>query len=198
MQKLIKLNPEHYIIVDDSKINNGDVHFDFDKNEIDIWEGNLHSNRFKCKKITHSTQPLDTIILKNRDHSQSVGHYYGDGGQLSLQEVKELIGEVDMEKNLLLEIDDLLAHLEDFTHGKDGDDITEMRYKINQALEDNKEKKYTEEDLITFGIRVTSEAFSIIDGKGYVDMKKFDKILQSFQPKTSWEVEIVDGKLKLI
>jgi len=44
--------------------------------------------------------------------------------------------------------------------------------------------KYTEEDMITFGIRVTSEAFSIVDGKGYVDMQKFDKILQSLsQPK---------------
>ena len=98
MQKLIKLNPEHYIIVDDSKINNGDVHFDFDKNEIDIWEGNLHSNRFKCKKITHSTQPLESM-----NHGNYSSNVYLDIEKLSLQEVKELIGEVDVEKNMWYE-----------------------------------------------------------------------------------------------
>lgn len=37
-------------------------------------------------------------------------------------------------KELLQEIDELLAHLEDFTHGKDGKAITEMRYKIQDHL----------------------------------------------------------------
>ena len=37
-------------------------------------------------------------------------------------------------KKLLNEIDELLCHLENFTHGKDGNDITEMRYKIREAL----------------------------------------------------------------
>ncbi len=37
-------------------------------------------------------------------------------------------------KELLNEIDDLLCHLENFIHGKDGNDITEMRYKIIEAL----------------------------------------------------------------
>ncbi len=34
---------------------------------------------------------------------------------------------------LLTEIDDLLSRLEDYTHGKDGDDITKMRGKIIEA-----------------------------------------------------------------
>lgn len=38
-----------------------------------------------------------------------------------------------MEK-LLEEIDDLLARFEDFTHGKDGDDITKMRKKIRDSI----------------------------------------------------------------
>lgn len=33
-------------------------------------------------------------------------------------------------KELLTEIDELLAHLEDFTHGQDGEDITRLRHKI--------------------------------------------------------------------
>lgn len=37
-------------------------------------------------------------------------------------------------KELLNEIDELLTHLENYVHGKDGNDITEMRYKIRQAL----------------------------------------------------------------
>lgn len=38
-------------------------------------------------------------------------------------------------KKLLYEIDDLLAHLEDFTHRKDGEDITKMRAKISLACD---------------------------------------------------------------
>lgn len=37
-------------------------------------------------------------------------------------------------ETLLTEIDELLAHLEDFTHGKDGVDITKMRYRIAVEL----------------------------------------------------------------
>jgi hypothetical protein len=37
-------------------------------------------------------------------------------------------------KKLLEEIDDLLTRLENYINGKDGDDITEMRYKIREAL----------------------------------------------------------------
>jgi len=37
-------------------------------------------------------------------------------------------------KSLLNDIDELLCHLEDFTHGKDGDDITKMRKRIIDFL----------------------------------------------------------------
>lgn len=37
-------------------------------------------------------------------------------------------------EELLNEIDELLAHFEDFTHGKDGEDITKMRGRIALAL----------------------------------------------------------------
>jgi len=57
----------------------------------------------------------------------------------------------------------------------------------NQALEDNKEKKYTEEDL--------RKAF--FNGGNMKEIEEFNSFIQSLQPKTEWEVEIVDGKLKL-
>ncbi|MEK6829117.1 MAG: hypothetical protein AABY15_03240 [Nanoarchaeota archaeon] len=37
-------------------------------------------------------------------------------------------------KVLLEDIDDLFAHFEDFTHGKDGEDITRIRKRIAMSL----------------------------------------------------------------
>lgn len=36
---------------------------------------------------------------------------------------------------LLFDIDELLARLEDYTHGSDGEDITRMRRRINDKLD---------------------------------------------------------------
>lgn len=38
----------------------------------------------------------------------------------------------EKEKELINDIDDLLARFEDFTHGKDGDEITQIRKRISQ------------------------------------------------------------------
>ena len=132
--KLIKINTDHYIIVDDSEIKKGDWTYHHVKG---IYEARVDGAYTNQKKITHSTQPLNTIILKNRNHSQSVGHYYGDGGQLSLQEVKELIGEVDVEKKAELYVWGGVYLTEQEKQQ------TEIAYMTgyNQALEDNKEKK---------------------------------------------------------
>jgi hypothetical protein len=93
--ELIKIDTDHFVVVDDSEIKG------YDWSRFDYSDFSEMPN-----VITHSTQPLDTIILKNRDHSQSVGHYYGNGGQLSLQEVKKLIGEVDNKTSWQVEIVD--------------------------------------------------------------------------------------------
>lgn len=39
-------------------------------------------------------------------------------------------------KIILNEVDELLARLEDYTHGEDGDDITDMRSKISKTLKE--------------------------------------------------------------
>ena len=182
---LKKLTNDHYIIVDDSKINNGDVHFDFDKNEIDIWEGNLHSNRFKCKKITHSTQPLESM-----NHGNYSSNVYLDIEKLSLQEVKELIGEVDVEKNMWYERNVKNPYPSDSPSHTGFKKGFELGY--NQALEDNKDKKYTEEDL--------RKMFDMSEGLSSfndTDDNKFKYALKHIQPKTEWEVEFIDEKLKL-
>jgi len=175
--KLIKLSEEHYIIVDDSEIKEGDwIGFPNLKKFVPVQYlgGDLTGGE---KKITHSTQPLE---------------WFG-GEIIFLSEVKELLGVVDVEKKARNWSTRQTTRSTDYWRSM----VSTYVEAYNECLEDNKEKKYTEEDLITFGIRVTSEAFSIIDGKGYVDMKKFDKILQCIQPKTEWEVEFIDEKLKL-
>lgn len=178
--KLIKLNTDHYIIIDDSEINNGDVHFDFDKNEIDIWEGNLHSNRFKCKKITHSTRP------------ESLGMGWMQSVlPLLLSEVKELIGKVDVEKKAEKFIGCEYKDIED--------NIDQIGYDsfirgYNQALEDNKDRKYTIDDMIKCWKYASIDQHQVFGdqiGDHYISF------IKSLQPKQEWEVEFVDGKLKL-
>jgi hypothetical protein len=79
--KLIKLSAIHYIIVDDSEIKEGDWMFNYSgvkyneqvvsqctKNAAINWQQNMHINnetksiRDCIKKITHSTQPLESYI----------------------------------------------------------------------------------------------------------------------------------------
>lgn len=48
------------------------------------------------------------------------------------KELFESISKEPTEKELLNDIDDLLARFEDFTHGKDGDEITQLRKRISQ------------------------------------------------------------------
>ena len=84
--KLIKLNEEHYIIVDNSEIKEGDFMYDID-GDIGIaigkdksqWEGNT--------KITHSTKPLEDIIVHNKYNVKG----WGNIKPLSLSEVRELV-----------------------------------------------------------------------------------------------------------
>ena len=69
-----------------------------------------------------------------------------------------------------------------------------------QCQEDMADKKYTEEDLIKY-IREYSHLLldSIMD-KNLPTPEKLplvETFIKNTQPKTEWEVEIVDGKLKL-
>jgi len=170
--KLIKINTDHYIIVDDSEIKEGDWTYHHVKG---IYEARVDGAYTNQKKITHSTIPKGMMVIEGIK-------------RLSLQEVKELIGVVDVEKNMWYERNvqnpyssDSLLHT-GFNKG------FELGY--NQALEDNKDKKYTEEDIYKAyraGMQFVGE-----------DKGSLGEFIQSLQPKTEWEVEIVDGKLKLM
>ena len=169
--KLIKLKHDHFVIVDDSEIKEGDFVYDSKDKVIRFVKRYLKDDWIK--KITHSTQPL----YKNDFWAIQ---------ELKLSEVKELIGEVDVEKKA----DDIIPNLLHKKYVKTG-----FIAGYNQALEDNKKRKYTEEDLrMAYKEGAKSQRFNAyLDGSE----KTIDETIQSLQLKTEWEVEIVDGKLKL-
>ena len=97
--KLIKINTDHYVLVDDSEIKYKDWYLD-DTNQIRmcvVLDTDYWKSRKEYKKITHSTQPLESIVTENSFKSYEF---------ISLQEVKELIGEVDNKTSWQVEIVD--------------------------------------------------------------------------------------------
>jgi hypothetical protein len=166
--KLIKINTDHYVVVDDSEIKEGDWYYWEITKTIQIAKldslNRLPKSSDGSKKITHSTQPFN-----NRPH-------FAQYGLITLSEVKELIGEVDIWQKFK-EIDGSCQKGE-YEHW-----LFESGY--NQALEDNKEKKYTEEDVIRIVEKSRETGLTA------------EYLLLSLQPKTEWEVEFIDGKLKL-
>lgn len=191
--KLIKVNIDHYVIFDDSEIKEGHWYIDDTKtirksmtSDEDYW-----LLRKEYKKITHSTQPLD-----------SKG-YWGKVMPLTLTifEIKELIGEVDVEKiaeEIYSEFPNNPKEHPEWHYNKDVHCYKKRKAFIkgyNQALEDNKEKKYTEEDIkyaIIFGYNKRT-----FDVEKIMNSQTDEEFIKSLQPKTEWEVEFVDGKLKL-
>ncbi len=62
-----------------------------------------------------------------------------------------------------------------------------------QCLIDNKEKKYTEEDIVEWTMCMIAQYV-----QGNTNVWDRDMLHKSLpQPKTEWDVEIIDGKLKL-
>ena len=172
--KLIKLSAEHYIIVDEKQSNVTGYFYDKTIPGINYTGDSIGSDP-ECLQITHSTQPekgMDNVTF------------------ISLSEVKELLGEVDVEKKAELNYpsdDDIWTQEQAL--------VRRLAYKngYNQALEDNKDRKYTEEDMRKSYRRGTEVWMQNADGQQAL----FYDFLQSLQP-TSWDVEFVDGKLKLI
>ena len=195
---LKKLTNDHYIIVDDSEIKINDWVYSMDG--VHQYFGLILNTEPLPKKIIYSTQPLEQgygCEIKEGLMLRNVGKElcYDLIKPLSLSEVKELIGEVDMEKKEIILTDSQKELLKmGSVFYKDSSVIYYLPYIIINEnnkwyiqLEDNKEKKYTEEDL--------RKAYYY--GKSMMTPQNFEKFIKSLQPKTEWEVEFVDGKLKL-
>ena len=179
---LIKLSEDHYILTDDSDISIGNIVAEkllTGKYELFTIHTLNDIDKSSQKKITYSTQP------------ESLGMGWMQSVQpLFLSEVKELLGIVDVEKKAL-EISPVELDEDEF-------DVNETHRVTwidgyNQALEDNKERKYTNKDIVTaiaFGFSICRK-----ENRAPFDIEQI-QFIQSLQP-TEWEVEMVDGKLKL-
>lgn len=178
--KLIKINPDHYIIVDDSEIREGDW-FINETNNIEQGIGNYPYKSLspECKKITHSTQPLE--------YSPKIGKYWNKVQPVSLSEIKELIGEVDVEKKSYTFIKEIGGTREQRLAYIDG---------YREAIEDNKHMRFTYDELLTLALRCWNTASNPMERSVNNLNKIVDEYIQRFET-TQWDVEFVDGKLKL-
>lgn len=205
--KLIKLSTDHYIIVDDSEIKVDDYFYNGKAvaKMCNQWMITFTAmDAIKCKKITHSTEPIEHSYnstsngFNMRQMSSDVELVYDEIQQLSLSEVKELLGEVDVEKKAEKKYPIIMRTKTKIGGGTYNTDVNfSDRYSYmqgyNQALKDNKDRKYTEEDMrVAIRLATTSKYDHILEFYSEAD------ILQSLQPPTSWDVTFVDGKLKLI
>lgn len=167
---LIRLEDYHFVIVSDDEIKVDDIVLE---NYVDGSKGLEHIQTLNDihpilhKKVTHSSIPIVGISLVEKS------------------EIKELIGEVDIEKRAELnghpESGQFYSYKEGFVDG------------YQEAIEDNKDRKYTKSD-IRIAVRLATT--SKYDHK--LEFYSEEEILKLIEPKTQWEVEFVDGKLKLV
>lgn len=188
-----KLSEEHYIIVDDSDIKIGDIVAEkLLTGEYGLFEIHTQNDIDKTtqKVITHSTQPLEEM-----NHGNYKSKVFLDIKPLYLSEVKELFGVVDVEKKA-----EIKYPKSEFWVGSNPSRLYDENAKdrrcflegYKQAIEDNKHKKYTEEDMRK-AIEMARENHDYLHGYSW----NKEQIIQSLQPKTEWSVEFVNGELKL-
>lgn len=188
--KLKKINEEHYVVVDETEIKEGDWMYNPEREPSllqCIGKGSIRG----WKKITHSTQPIEQYYGAT---DGTIPFVYHKINELPLSEVKELLGEVDVEKKANEYFTETNPYHPEYNEG------LHIGYKVGykQALEDNKEKKYTEAQLIW----AIQEAYGHGQNDEFDGVNKAEKsiivITNYLHPKTEWEVDIINGKLTLI
>ena len=195
--ELIKINTDHYIIVDDSKIEDNDWMQRNDEYPVQAVPNFWWDFKDRYRKVTHSTKEIGS----------NVGSRYipSNVKYLSLGEVKKVTGEVDMEElelkyhQQLIQRREVAKNFRGQVAGNHPDMFTsrEMLSMMEgftdgytQALEDNKNKQYTEEDM----------KYMFECGRNYQNNAEvtFKVSMDFIKDRVKWEVEFVDGKLKLI
>ena len=209
--KLIKLSDTHYIIVEDSEIKEGDWIYAYytssspmiaqvlsiDSNtgldghiEYDVFfeNGNYSWGNDAVEKIIYSTQPLEQTewrTSKNGEHHRPL--IFDKIKPLSLSEVEEVINGYNVEEMAFKDTKrcgfnntSYAAHtIQSFING----------FKAHQELV--KDKLFTIED-----VKKAIQIFYYDDI--LLTESNLNEVIQSLLPKTKWDVEFVDGKLKLM
>ena len=181
--KLIKLSEEHYVVVDDSEIKEGDFVYSSDGGIFKRHIDNPCQTIFPISKVTHST---------NIDWHEI---YY-----IPLSEVKELFSEdTDVwsrKLEYLKKVDENIKHKsQDERIWIFGASDLGFTAGYKQGLEDNRGKKYTEDDMIEWAMCMIAQYVH-----GNTNIWNKDLLRESLpQPQTEWDVEFDEhGKLTLV
>ena len=183
---LIKITEEHYIVVDDSEIKENDYFIYnniIEKCEIPV------PYTPNCKKITQSTKPLE--------FDENGTYTYEKVKYVPVSYIKELINQVDIKAK-----GDKYSTTHEDVSDRLGKYLVAACFQdgYHTALEDNKHKKYTEEDIVK-AIEMAREDIKLTRISEWRTEKEFEynnfQIIKAIQPKTSWDIEIINDKLKL-
>lgn len=193
MKKLIKLSEDHYVIVDDSRkslLSKGGSGY-YLGYDYKIYSISDISNKPVIGQITHSTQPLEDKFSS---------FIYRGYGNISLSEVEEAIYGYSLDKLSF----DYHEQMVKFDKRKTGQFVGIPRqskernaqadgyidgFKAHQELV--KDKLFTLQDVIN----IIEEAQTTDESMNYPSI---EEILKSFMPKTEWDIEIINRKIKLL
>ena len=194
MQKLIKLNDQHYIIVDDSEIKEGDWYVGWENNYSTepkqrwvLYNLVSTTNGDTPRKITHSTEPLEYKYGSQKQGfnmgtmSSDIKLVYDQIKPLSISEVEEAINGYSVEKMA----EDAYPKNENWRINSDNSDkriLWVEGFKAHQEL--TKDKFFTVEDIKIFYKHVKTHTF--------------DEAISLILPKTEWDIEFDEqGKISL-
>lgn len=195
--RLIKLSEAHYIIVDDSEIEEGAWFYNQPTNYIGQTsrkEGNFwicnNMDGFhllsQAKKITHSTQPLEAPVAINGFNTYAF---------ISLSEVEELTLGYSVEKMAKY-------HYGNNRKTREFEDGFMLGFKLAHK-ELMKDKLFTVEDmrreLQSIATEIATEDGQLSSLSPSLIYSWIENKIQSLLPKTEWEVEITpEGKIILL
>lgn len=143
----------------------------------------------------------DKFVIEDADGYiiGSTDRDFVDVPKLNLVEIKQLIGEADVwdiadkSWNKTSSEYKSISEYADYTNG--------FVEGYNQAIEDNKDRKYTEAELRGAyqyaKLGAWNEALLGKDASDFLNIDAYVDFVNSTKTKTEWNVEMVDGKLKL-
>ena len=195
-QTLIKINEQHYIVIDDSEIKENDfIYYICTGTSLNPPKSGIYKvkkitdkiiqfynnkgvvDKHSCKKITHSTQPdkgMENVTF------------------ISLSEVEEAINGCSLDNKIA-------KHLE-----KNHIEASSKRVQVVKSLVEElvKDKLFTVEDmrkeLTTLALEIATEDGELSSCSPSLIYSWVENKIQSLLPKTEWECCISDGKLVLL
>ncbi|XAI97336.1 hypothetical protein [Leptolyngbya phage Lbo-JY46] len=196
MKKLIKLSDEHYIIVDDSEIKEGDYYLDNSVLKDKIYQMKYskwgEEGQGNCKKITHSTQPLG-FLQEEGITTTNLKHDWVNVKQLSLLEVEEAIYGYSVVK-MAEEAADDMEYDYDSPYGNGSNDFIDGYIKGFKA-----HKELVKDKLFLTHKNLFEFLYFARTHSQYSDKAIVEEFIQSLLPKTEWEIEFDEqNKITLI